>query len=168
MATVNPTLIATVVVGSGGASSINFTSIPQTYTDLKLVASIRTTRTGSTQDAVALSINSGSTSEILLQTDGSSASSNTQGGYFGYVDTSSNTANTFGNLEIYFPNYTNTTTYKSFSVDGVEENNATQSYIMLTSGLYSSTSAITSITINGSGGNYVQYSTAYLYGIKNS
>jgi hypothetical protein len=28
--------IASVVVGSGGSSSINFTNIPQTFTDLKI------------------------------------------------------------------------------------------------------------------------------------
>jgi hypothetical protein len=32
-------LIETVTVGSGGAANIEFTSIPQTYTDLKLVIS---------------------------------------------------------------------------------------------------------------------------------
>lgn len=170
MATVNPTLIATVVVGSGGASSIDFTSIPQTYTDLKLIASIRTTRTGLTQDAVAISINGSgaSMSARLLQADGSSPSSNTQGSYFGYVDTSSNTANTFGNLELYFPNYTSTTIYKSWSAQTTEENNSTQTYMSIAAGLNSSNSAITSLSISGSGGTYVQYSTAYLYGIKNS
>jgi hypothetical protein len=40
--------IATVEVGSGGAATIAFTSIPGTYTDLKLVASTRDTNGTST------------------------------------------------------------------------------------------------------------------------
>ena len=34
-------LISTITVGSGGAASIDFTSIPQTYTDLLVKISLR-------------------------------------------------------------------------------------------------------------------------------
>jgi hypothetical protein len=160
--------LAEVTVGATSVSNISFTNIPQNYTDLKLVASIRTTRTGSTQDAVALNINGSGTnlSARLLQANGSSPSSNTQAIYFGYVDTASNTANTFGNLEIYFPNYSNTTTFKSYSADSVEENNATSTFMAIAAGLNSNVSPIYSISIQDSGGSYVQYSTATLYGVK--
>ena len=43
--------IQTVTVGSGGAASIDFTSIPQTYTDLKIVLSARTNRANATDEA---------------------------------------------------------------------------------------------------------------------
>jgi len=42
----NPNMVAiqTVTVGSGGAANIEFTSIPQTYTDLVVVLSLRNNR----------------------------------------------------------------------------------------------------------------------------
>jgi len=73
------------------------------------------------------------------------------------------TANTFASAEIYIPNYTSSN-YKSLSVDFVGENNATTSYQYFTAGLFSNTSAITSLVIDGTD-NFVQYSTATLYGI---
>ena len=54
------------------------------------------------------------------------------------------------------------------SADGVMENNATEAYQNLVAGLWSNTSAITSLTLAKSTGNFVQYSSASLYGIKNS
>ena len=42
------TLISSVTVGSGGAASIEFTSIPSTYTDLVLKLSARSSRNVST------------------------------------------------------------------------------------------------------------------------
>jgi hypothetical protein len=80
---------------------------------------------------------------------------------------SSFTASTFANNEVTIPNYTSSN-FKSYSVDSVTENNATQAYAIFVAGLWSNTAAITSITLGLSSANFVQYSTAYLYGIKNS
>ena len=49
-------LIASTTVGSGGTSSINFNPIPSTYTDLKLICSIRTTQS-STNGSVRIGLN---------------------------------------------------------------------------------------------------------------
>lgn len=160
--------IATVTVGSGGASSIDFTSIPATYTDLVLKFSLRNASGSNRQ--VRFKFN-GTTSNMtyrLLYGDGSGAASENSTGIFAYSNDGSNTANTFGNGEIYIPNYAGSTN-KSVSSDSVEENNATQAYSGLAANLWSDTSAITSISIivNG-GGNILQYSTATLYGIKKS
>ena len=73
----------------------------------------------------------------------------------------------FGNLEIYFPNYL-TSAAKSYSVDSVVENNATAGMASLDAGLTSSTSAITAITLTPNSGSWVQYSTVYLYGVNNA
>ena len=51
------TLISTVTVGAGGAASIDFNSIPGTYTDLLLVVSVRSTRPAATNDGLFMSIN---------------------------------------------------------------------------------------------------------------
>jgi hypothetical protein len=163
--------IATVTVGSGGAADIDFTSIPATYTDFKLVFSARTTNAGN-ETNVSISLN-GSTSDFSqrgLYGDGAAAGSfsRTDNLNIALATSSGNTASTFGNAEIYFPNYAGSTN-KSFSVDDVTEGNMTTAYAQMHAGLWSDTAAITSITLTPQGsGDFVQYSTATLYGIKNS
>ena len=167
------TLISSVTVGSGGAGNIEFTSIPATYTDLALVVSVRST---SATSHVNLRMRfNGSTSSYTnrrILSNGSSVSSDTQpdtGTFFGIgiMPASSATASTFSNISIYCPNYTSSN-YKSISVDGSGENNATEAYLVLNAGLWSQTSTVTSIEIGEITGTLVQYSTAYLYGIKSS
>lgn len=161
--------IATVTVGSGGAADIQFTSIPQTYTDLKIVACGRLSTSGLSFDSYDIKFNgsSSSFSGRYLYGGGSSVSSGTGTNYAGTVPAVLATANTFGNSEIYIPNYTGSTN-KSFSVDAVAENNATAGEQVFYAGLWSNTAAITSIALIGYRGNIVQYSTATLYGIKKS
>ena len=77
------------------------------------------------------------------------------------------TANTFSNFSTYIPNYAGSNN-KSYSVDGVTENNATASYQIMYAGLWSNTAAINQITLVPDTLNFVQYTTATLYGIKNS
>jgi len=160
------TKISSVTVGSGGASSIDFTSIPQTYTDLVVKISGRTTRSANQED-LRISYN-GSTATFtarLLQGTGTAAASYTDTRFFGSVPSASATSTTFGNLEAYIPNYAGSTN-KSASVDYVCENNATAAEEGLVASLWSTTSAITSISITGnSSGNFVQYTTATLYGV---
>lgn len=159
--------IASVTVGSGGASSIDFTSIPSTYTDLCVKLS---GRTSTTQYLVSLSFN-GSTTSFTRRSivgDGSTASSFSGSDSQNIVASmSSDTANTFGNTEIYVPNYAGSSN-KSVSVDTVEENNGTTARALLGAILWSNTAAITSLGLIPVSGNFVQYSTATLYGIKNS
>ena len=58
---------------------------------------------------------------------------------------------------------------KSVSIDSVTESNDTSyGYQALVAGLWSNSAAITNITLTPETGNYAQYSTATLYGIKNS
>jgi hypothetical protein len=156
-------------VGAGGASTIQFTSIPQTYTDLKVSLSSRASgTTGNIQFAP-----NGSTanrSALVLLNSGSSvisAASSSQPFIFSYAALSSDTSSTFGNISYYIPNYTSSNE-KAVSVDGVTENNATTAFAFLSTSLLG-TSAITSISLTlYFGGTFVQYSTATLYGIKNS
>ena len=161
----NMTLIETKTVGAGGSASIEFTSIPQTYTDLVIKLSGRTSYSG-VADNITVTVNgSALTSFKTLLGNGASAASNADP----FV-TNSNTAtsSTFGNAEFYFLNYTSTTD-KSISFDGVTENNATTAYTFLTAALQTSSTAITSITLAGTAGGstWQEHSTAYLYGISN-
>ena len=170
------TKIASVTVGSGGASSIDFTSIPATYTDLCVKVSVRTDKSGSYSGAFGMQFNADTGNNYSnrdLYGTGSSAGSATtssSAGWFneGAVDSAGNTANVFSVCDIYIPNYTSSN-QKSFSSDFASEGNTTAGYPIMTAGIWTGTSAITSIKfITDSAYTWVQYSTAVLYGIKNS
>jgi hypothetical protein len=157
--------IASVTVGSGGASSMDFTSIPSTYTDLVLKTSSRTSGSGNVFLTIAFNGSSSNFSYRQVFGNGSSAASNSGSiGYGVLIDGSSDTASTFSNGEVYIPNYSGSTN-KSLSTDAIQENNGTLAYMALVATLWSSTSAINQITLTPSSGTLQQYSTATLYGI---
>jgi hypothetical protein len=155
---------------STAASTVTFDNIPQGYTDLKIVGSIRNSAADTNTDTkVNFNSNTSGYSAKRLFGNGSSAGSDTQsptnGFYFVLTGEGTNwTANTFSNGEIYIPNYAGATN-KSYSGDAVAENNATAASAQLTAGLWSNTAAITSITLTSGNGNFVQYTTFTLYGI---
>jgi hypothetical protein len=160
---------STVTVGSGGSSSIAFSSIPATYTDLIVKFSGRTNYTGAPNDGVKLAFN-GSTSNFTTRFifgNGSVANSNTSTDYTaGVTGSNSTTASTFGSGEIYIPNYAGAEN-KSVIVDTVTEDNATNALQLIGATNWSITSAITSITLTTSFGTlWNEFSTASLYGIK--
>jgi hypothetical protein len=161
--------IATVTVGSGGAANIEFTSIPQTYTDLLVKASVRDARTGDIFSNLLIRFNGSSSnlsSRRLFGNGTSAASSAPASSIVTVLNGPLSTSNTFSSGEFYIPNYTSANN-KSVSTDIVTENNATESYQELNAGLWSASSAITSITLlSNYSVNLVQYSTATLYGIK--
>ena len=162
---------------TGSPTSFSFTSIPQTFSSLKLIMSLRGSRSGLGYSNISVLPN-GSTSAIYdYKNVYIYAGSITNFGYtndteFGhYVDGADSTTKIFGNIELTFPNYTSSNN-KVVSTENTAENNSSSVGlpVFLGAGLWKSTSAITSITINGSGNNYTfaNNSTAYLYGIKNS
>jgi len=159
--------IATVTVGSGGAASMDFTNIPATYTDLQLLVSIREETSATAVAFIKFNNTTANRSERYLQGNGSTAVSGTTAVLQFIACQPSDTANTFGNASIYIPNYAGSN-YKSVSSDSVSENNATGAFSRLVAGLWSNTSAINQITITTDTGDVAQYSTATLYGIKNS
>jgi len=165
------TKIASVSVGLLGASSIDFTSIPSTYTDLVVKASLRDTYTGAVTRPFILKLNgsSSSYSAKFLLGDGASASSfSDTSGYIGYETTTTTTASTFASVDIYLTNYASSN-YKSYSIDGVTENNGTTANASLVASLWSNTAAVNQVTLYPfSSNNFVQYSTATLYGISKS
>jgi hypothetical protein len=162
--------IASVTVGSGGASSIDFTSIPSTYTDLVVKLSVRTAYAGFQNTKIRFNGSGTSYSVIRLVGNGSTVASSaySNSGTELYSGISSFSTSTFSNFEHYIPNYAGSTN-KSISIDAVSEANQTEAYAQFNAGLWSNTAAITSIAYtNVDGSNFTQYSTAVLYGIKNS
>jgi hypothetical protein len=162
-------LIASSTVGGGGAATVTFSGIPSTYTDLKVVVSARSARTndagGSDGKLEFNNVTTGYSSTMLLQQG--SAGSGTSSTLFYFVSSNNSTSNTFGNMEVYIPNYAGSAN-KSVSIDAVSENNAASAYGVLTSGLWSDTAAITSLKFTDNNGGYLANSTFYLYGIKKS
>jgi hypothetical protein len=164
-------LIASSTVGSGGAASIDFSSIPSTYKDLCLKVSLRSNRTSDTTDNLIISYNGLTTNLSFRKLEGSGSAASSGNGSTGYIGTESSstaTASTFSNSEIYIPNYAGSN-YKSASSDSVDENNNTYAIANLVASLWSATSAINQITLKPQVGTlFLQYSTAYLYGVKNA
>jgi hypothetical protein len=149
------------------AASIEFTSIPSTFTDLVVVLSLRTARAGEIDDPINIELNGTSSgfSARHLFGNGSSALSATRTNLVYFGNAAGATANTFDNASIYFPNYTGSTN-KSYSVDGVSETNGTTAYQNLIAGLWSNTAAISSMLFrSGTANNLVAGSTISLYGI---
>ena len=162
--------IETVTVGSGGAASIEFANIPQTYTDLVVLFSLRSAGNVTSSWSLRMTLNSDTTdgnySYRYLQGDGSAVySGSASNRYAGQLNNSTATASTFGNGTIYLPNYAGSTN-KSYSSDTVAENNATGAFTNLLAGLRSNTAAITTLKLDDyNGNNLAQYSSATLYGI---
>lgn len=163
------TAIATVTISSATAASIDFQNIPATYTDLLVSVSARND-SASVNPGLVLKLNNSSAnfSGRNIYGNGSSAASYTDtSGEIGVLAGGNATASTFGNAQIYIPNYTSSNN-KSISTDSVNENNATSATQFLYANLWSNSAAIDRITLSPGAGNLVQYSTATLYGIKNT
>ena len=159
--------IATVIVGSGGASEINFTSIPGTYASLQVryIA-----RHSTTDDTIGFQFNADTGSNYArhrLSGDGSSASSAAvTSGTRGTAGTANNTANTFMVSIMDILDYTDTNKYKTVRILPGRDYNGSGD-IQLLSTLWMNTNAITSIKFYfESAGNFAQYSKFALYGIK--
>lgn len=159
--------IQTIIVGSGGAANIEFTSIPQAYTDLLIMFSLRSDGTSS-GNPVLIALN-GSTANFsvryLYGAGNSAVGSDTFGSRsVGFYTSGSETANTFASGQIIIPNYGGSTN-KSIAGESAMENNGAVAYSGIHAVLWANTSAITSIALTANSGNWVQYSSASLYGI---
>jgi len=161
------TLIDKTTLGSS-QTSITFSAIPNTYTDLliKFSAQSDLSAGGGGQVVRIKPNNDTSTSGKFLSGNGSTVSSGSDD--FIGSQPSGWTSNTFSNSEIYIPNYLNSNN-KSISADGLGENNGTRADAWLSTILWSNTAAITSIVLTPYyATNFVSGSSFYLYGIKNS
>lgn len=167
--------IATVTVGATAVDYIDFTSIPSTYKHLQLRWLLRSSRSGATADGVSLIFNSDTASypRHYILGDGSSAaayaedsSAGNTGMVFRAATGAAAGASMFAAGIIDILDYANTSKYKTArNLAGYDLNGSGQ--VILNSGLWQSTSAITSIRVQSSTlGDFVQYSHAALYGIK--
>jgi hypothetical protein len=162
--------IATVTVGSGGAANVEFTSIPGTYTHLQIRF---ITRFGSVA-VFKTTFNSDNGSNYAwheIQGNGTSVTANAGSSaafmYGAYSNGFSATADTFGAGVIDVLDYANANKYKTLRMlSGYDANGS--GGLQLNSGLWQSTSAITSIKITPNTSTFQQYSHFALYGIKSA
>ena len=164
--------IATVTVGSGGQSTVTFSSIPSTYTHLQ-IRSIGRTNRANTFDDLQLKINADAGnsfySHFLYGTGTSAVAGNQTGVVVGAwgagMSGASATSGVFAAAIIDILDYANTNKNKTIrALDGLDNNGS--GTVAFSSSLWSSTSAINSIEISGLGGTIQQYSSFALYGIK--
>lgn len=165
-------LIQTQTVSGGAVSEITFSSIPQTYTDLKLVGSWRSSGSVNTGADAKIKLN-GSTSNFArksIYSNGSSVSvSSSSDNYALLINPSNATADTFCSFEIYLPEYTSSSLVKGISANSVTENEGTTAYMFITTSEWNDTSPITSITVYDYYGNTIANNSSFsLYGIKKS
>ena len=165
--------IATVTVGSGGSSTVTFSSIPSTYQHLQLRYTAKNDSGGATSDTYnTVRFNGDSASNYAMHYilgDGG-------GGVFATSVTSQ--TNTWFGLSPYgasnpafsanvidILDYANTNKNKTIRTLGGDDRNGAGS-ITLTSGLWMNTSAISSFVITATSFPFAEYSSFALYGIK--
>ena len=153
------------VNGTGSSGTITFSSIPSTYKHLQ----IRTLANDNSGNALYMQLNSDTGSNYTnhrLQGNGATtaaagAGSQTENFWVGYA---SYVASNYGVSIVDLHDYSSTSKYKTMrSLIGYDINGG--GLILLGSGLWMSTSAITSISIVSSGGNFTTASAFSLYGI---
>jgi hypothetical protein len=162
--------IAVTTVPSGGVVSISFGSIPSTYQHLQIRLFARSTANTGTQN-VTMSINGGSGSTWhRMFSNGTSTGANAQisaAVIIGQISGLTATSGVFGVATIDLLDYANTNKFKTArALFGFNDNNAgAGEVVQLFSGLWQTTSATTSITLEA-GAGFAQYTSAALYGIK--
>jgi hypothetical protein len=168
------TKIAAASVTGASQATLEFTTIPNTYTDLLLAISVRTNR-DTYGDDLKLLVNASSSAvytNIRLYGDGSTDNadgiSNTAVPYIGAGTAATATANTFSNCEIYFSNYTSSNTKIAHS-RSTNDNMSSSGSLFLGCWQWApvTQAAISTITLYPYNGTlFLQYSEAILYGIK--
>jgi hypothetical protein len=164
--------IATVTVGSGGAANVEFTSIPGTYTHLQIRYIARSSDSGNYGYA-RLRFNSDTGSNYsyhYLQGDGASATAgaaSSEGRMHYFYTTGTADTNRFAPCVADILDYKDTNKYKTVRWLSGWDVNGAGGYVEYQSGLWQSTSAITSIKFDFvSGASFQQYTHFALYGIK--
>jgi hypothetical protein len=150
-------------------ASVILDNIPQTgYTDLIVICSTRSSASASAWSDIIIKPNNSTTgisTRVLYGTGSTAASTTFTTGIPAVGEGNAGTTNTFGNTEVYIPNYASSN-FKSFSANSVSENNAISSLNQIGTMLWSNTSAITSLVFTDfAGGNFVTGSTFSLYGV---
>lgn len=164
--------ISTTTVGAGGVATVTFSSIPSTFKHLQVRCLIRSATAAGT-DSTKMNFNSDTATNYARHalygdgtTAGSAAATTAAFASLGDSPAATATSNAFGSYVVDILDYANTNKYKTTRALGGYDLNGSGN-IDLRSGLWMSTSAISSIVfVTSSGSNFAQYSSFALYGIK--
>lgn len=170
------TLISSYTVPTTTTSVVAaFTAIPQTYTDLRVLTTLKVTEMGGWYDAFVYFNGDSTGVSQYLYGAGNGVGNGTDGSNITIRTTASSgtAANIYGNQDYYIPNYTISGRYKTIQMDQAAENASTtgSSAIQMFSNGYSTTvtAPITSISFKAVlAASTVAGSKFWLYGIKNS
>ena len=154
------------------AANITVSSIPNTFTDLLVLTSFRSSVNSGDWDGLNLRFNNDSgnnyTARLLYGTGSGAASLSTTEAqiiYHHYAVTNNQTSNTFSNAAMYVPNYASSAA-KSISTDSVTEHNGTTVILNISAGLWNNSAAISSITFRSNSlNNFMAGSSVTVYGI---
>lgn len=163
--------IETITVGAGGAASVTFSSIATDWKHLQIRGISRSTDSAA-YTQTKLTINGVTTNYTLHQlfADGSAASAYALTGQastqFEAMTADTATASIYGVTIIDILDYQSTNKYKTFRIlAGYDANGSGR--LALSSGMTTTnTNAVTSVTLTPRFGNFKQYSSFALYGIK--
>jgi hypothetical protein len=163
-ATQNVALLASSVLGSS-SPNMDFTSIPQTYRHLKIVAQFRTDRAANFNDDVIISINNDTTDANYRQNQAVGAAGSGNVRYGAHAAAASSAAGVFAQFEILVPYYTTTDRHKHTMATGWQDN-STFGLNQITHLIWANTAAITRLTFAPRiGTNLVTGSSVHIYGV---
>jgi len=164
------TLIATQTASAGTVSAFDFTAISGIYTDLYVTVSGRSTFAAVTDPMNFIFESLSGYTMRYLQSNGTAASSGTDLAGVGnfrqpaVLPGASATANVFGSITVYVPNYTSAID-KTYSTECVTENNATAATTLISASKYVSTGPVARVVVSPYNGSFAQWSTASVYGV---
>ena len=168
-------LISSTTVGAGGVASIDFTSIPQTFTDLAFRYSMRgNLANNATYIVVEFNGTAANRQGRVFGSNGTSTFVSAYGSDIFSICNGTTSTNPYYNTgEFNLLNYTSNT-QKGMHFDSYVENNDTASQIQLFVGLRSGTGAVNRVTFYAADASFgknhlfLEYSYIALYGIKSS
>lgn len=156
--------------------SITLSNLPQTYTDLHIRVSARSTHTGTGNgiDFLYCKPNNYSTTNYTMKVLYTTGINNDSNGFLDSnppyvpITTADATANTFSNGRFYIPQYTSSSNTKLIKISGGMTQKGSEEYrCYMGNSLYPETSAITSLVFSSyRGANIAANTTIRIYGIK--
>ena len=174
MANTYTKILSATIVSSG--VNLSITNIPQTFNDLAIHVSGRTDFNGAIGNLAMWFNNDGNLLYSVTNLSGSGttvSSSRGSGGFpqgIGNVNSAPTAANVYTSSSIYIPNYSNTSNFKTATVETVTEDNSSTAYASMHGFLYRSTNAISAIAFNGNQVSlgFLSPTSITIYGIKNT
>lgn len=156
--------LSTVTVPSGSLATITFAGIPQGYKHLQLRASVQQASTGGYVEIIFNDATFNRRHYVVGDGSSASAGSDTTNapGIFSSAFSTINSG--FAGTIFDILDYTSSKNKVTRALGGIDNNGSGAIYYM--SGLYTSTTAITSITLNAIAQNFTQYSQITLYGVR--